>query len=362
MRVRTCASASAPAGSPEPLAIVPQMPARKPQEAETPAEAEPVDGASKIGTKKRSRATAFFLRGLLVILPVVFTLAIFVVVINFVNQYVTSPINRAIYWSLEHNAVGWRVLRELRIEPYDAEYLDVRLLPLGLQHKFDREGYSVEFADDVGRHREKSESFFRDLEELGINADRLRRDVGRNVPPVFGIALSILLVFGLGYLASGFIGRQIIQRVDRGLNRLPLVRSVYPYTKQLVEFALSDTKIEFDTVVAAPYPSKGIWAIGFVTGNALRTLRTRTGRDLVTVFIPTSPMPMTGFTIFVDAADIHPLPFTVDEALRVTVSGGVLVPPKEYVADLDRQALADAAPRARSGSEAVEPSGSESAP
>lgn len=306
-------------------------------------EPEPDDEESKIGVKKRSRATAFFLRGLLVILPVVFTLAIFVIVINFVNQYVTSPINRAIYWSLEHNAAGWKTLRSMRIEPYDAEYLDVRLLPLGLQHKFDREGYSVDFAEEVGRHREKHESFFRDLEELGVSADRLRRDVRGNVPPVFGIALSVLLVFGLGYLASGFIGRQLILRIDKGLNRLPLVRSVYPYTKQVVEFALSDTKIEFDTVVAAPYPSPGIWAIGFVTGNSLKTLRQRTGLDLVTVFIPTSPMPMTGFTIFVDARDVYPLPFTVDEALRVTVSGGVLVPPKELVTDAKRKALTDAA-------------------
>ena len=87
--------------------------------------------------------------------------------------------------------------------------------------------------------------------------------------------------------------------------------------------------------MAAPYPSEGVWAIGFVTGGGLKTVHEELDGTYLSVFIPTSPMPMTGFTVFLPAEKLIPLDISVDEALRVTVSAGVLVPESERVTDFD---------------------------
>jgi uncharacterized membrane protein len=256
---------------------------------------------------------------------------IFVVVINFVNSYVTAPINGTIYWTLEHNGLGWRALRSMGIEPYDPKYVHLSALPVELRSQFTSAGPTKEVMQSISDYRARHEDFFRDFDELAIDADRLRRDVKGNVHPIIGLAVSILVVLTLGYLASGFLGRRSIQLIDRTLNAIPLVRSVYPYTKQFVEFALSERQLEFDTVVAAPYPSPNVWSIAFVTNAALSSLRKSTGKNLVTLFIPTSPMPMAGVTVFMAVEDLIPLPFSVDEALRITVSGGVLAPASDSV-------------------------------
>ena len=123
---------------------------------------------------------------------------------------------------------------------------------------------------------------------------------------------------------------------DRALYQVPIVRSVYPYAKQLVEFFYSDQEIEFQSAVAVPYPSDHLYTLGFVTSSGMATLHRELGGAYVSVFIPSSPMPMTGWTVFVSADRLISLPISVDEALRVTVSAGVLIPPTERVAELER--------------------------
>lgn len=280
------------------------------------------------------KARAFFLRGLITILPVIFTILILVTVYRFVSQYVTGPVNRTLYWSLERTAPGWQVLRLLQIDPYDPAYLDIEALPLDLQVRIREAGYTAPFSEELASLRDRRERFLRNFNRLAIHGDRLRRDVAGRVPPVIGLGLSLLLVLWLGSLAGGYMGRRLGQRAERTMLAIPVVRSIYPYTKQLVDFFLAERTMAFDTVVAVPYPSAGLWSIGFVTSSALRTLRAHTGENMVSVFVPSSPMPMTGYTIFLAAERLVPLPFTVDEALRVVVSGGVLIPPAERV-DID---------------------------
>ncbi|MEM6571980.1 MAG: DUF502 domain-containing protein, partial [Planctomycetota bacterium] len=176
-------------------------------------------------------------------------------------------------------------------------------------------------------------TFLRDFKALAIDREKLRAAIP--FPEWIGLMLAGLIVLFLGYLASGFLGRGLIASFDKALTRIPIIRSVYPYTKQLVDFFLSDSDLEFDTVVAAPYPSEGVWAIGFVTGGGLKTVHAELGGNFLSVFIPTSPMPMTGFTVFIEASRLIPLDISVDEALRVTVSAGVLVPAAEQVTDMD---------------------------
>jgi uncharacterized membrane protein len=104
------------------------------------------------------------------------------------------------------------------------------------------------------------------------------------------------------------------------------VRAVYPHAKQLVDFFLSDNEMEFDSVVAAPYPSPGIWSIGLVTGGGLPELSDDQKGEMRAIYIPSSPLPMTGYTVFIAAKDLIPLDMTVEEAFRLVVSVGVLVP------------------------------------
>jgi len=292
---------------------------------------------------KRSRAALFFLRGLVTLLPVVLTVFVIVTVINFVSVYVTGPINRTIYWSLESNGVGWSVLDWMGVDPYGKQFFEPDALELELRELREREGFeSPVFQAALANHRDDSVTFLRDFEALAINEEKLRNALRSKVPPIVGLGLSLVIVLWLGWLVGGFFGRRFVSNLDKLLSVIPVVRSVYPYAKQLVEFFLSENDLEFDTVVAAPYPSEGLWSIGFVTNKALRTAREVTGQDLVAVFVPSSPMPMTGYTIFVDVARLIPLPISVDEALRVTVSGGVLLPPHEYVEAVEgeiRQAM-----------------------
>lgn len=289
--------------------------------------------------KSKKRPQGFFLRGVVTILPAVLTLFILMTVLRFAQDYVTTPINRTIYWSIESNSWGWKLLGKYNIHPLDLEYLTTETLTEELKNLAYREGINSDsFTNSLTLHRDAlmDDAFFYDLEELGINADQLRKDTKGIVPPIIGILLSITLVLVLGTLTSGFVGRRVIGSIDRGVQQIPVVRSVYPYAKQLVEFFLTETEFEFDTVVAAPYPTDNVYAIAFVTSEGMKSINEAMGgKHFVSMFVPTSPMPMTGYTVFIDADKLIPLPISVDEALRVTISAGVLIPPHERVEELE---------------------------
>ncbi|MCA9000574.1 MAG: DUF502 domain-containing protein [Planctomycetes bacterium] len=272
-------------------------------------------------------------------LPTVLTVFIFTSIWQFVGRNVTGPINGAIYGLLEGNGVGWTVLGSMGIDPYAREFLSEEELPPELADRLEELGGlgSASFQAALSAWRTEQETFSRDLPALAINREKLRDAVSSEVHPAIGIFFSALLVLGLGYLASGFLGRSLISAFDRLLHRIPLVRTVYPYTKQITEFFLSDNEFEFETVVAAPYPSENIWAIGFVTGPGIKTMHQGLNGRFASVFIPTSPMPMTGFTVFIEESRLVPLDITVDEALRVVVSAGVLIPGDQKVAALDER-------------------------
>lgn len=276
----------------------------------------------------------FFLRGIVTLAPVVLTVVAFGLLYQMVDRYVTGPINSVIYWSLETNSLGWRALRKMEIEPLDIAYLEPNLLPVEMQDQalsFAKRYSDPQFRVELKRYRDSIGDYIYDLDDLAISGDRLRADVKGRVPPWIGIALSLLLVLWLGWVVGGFLGRRLVQRMDRTMHMIPIVKSVYPYSKQLVEFFFAEKKLEFDTVVAIPYPSPHVMALAFITGNSLKSLRSLTGQQLVSCFVPSSPMPMTGYTIFIERRLIMPLAITVDEALRITMSGGVLVPTRELV-------------------------------
>jgi uncharacterized membrane protein len=147
---------------------------------------------------------------------------------------------------------------------------------------------------------------------------------------VVGVLLAILLVYIVGVLAGNLIGRTAWGLIERGVMRIPLVRAIYPAVKQVTDFVLqerSQQHLRGSRVVAVQPHAQGIWSIGMVTGRSHWPLQDRGLQEMVTVFIPSTPTAFTGYVLVVPRSQVVELPMTVEEALRMLVSGGVITPP-----------------------------------
>lgn len=196
---------------------------------------------------------------------------------------------------------------------------------------------------------------------VGFVNDVLGRTLGQwlaaaiGVPPtnvattIAGAILAVVVavaVAGLaGVLMGSLFGRRLIDAFQQLLLRVPLIRFIYPSVKQITDFFFGEKKLAFHSVVAIPFPAKGLYSVGFVTGHGLKSLNAATGDDLVHVFVPFAPAPVTGYVVFVPRRDIVELPMTVEEAFRFLVSAGVIVPPHELVQAVARREPLPAAPR-----------------
>ncbi|HXG29036.1 MAG TPA: DUF502 domain-containing protein [Nevskiales bacterium] len=149
--------------------------------------------------------------------------------------------------------------------------------------------------------------------------------LGFSVPGI-GIVLILLLVLAVGFLADNFIGARVVRWAESMLGRVPLVRSVYSGSKQLADMVLGEGGTSFRQVILVEYPRKGLWTIAFITGGPLWEAREKTGRELATVFVPTTPNPTSGFIILVPREDILTLDMSVEEAMRMIISLGVATP------------------------------------
>ena len=141
--------------------------------------------------------------------------------------------------------------------------------------------------------------------------------------PGLGIFLFIFIIFLIGFLANRFIGRKLFSRLEKAFSMLPLISKIYPIFKQIVVFIMSQKEFGFRRVVLLEYPSKGIWSLGFLTNEELNKIDEATGKSLVSVFIPSSPGPLTGYVVFVPKEDLRYPAISVSEALRIIISGGV---------------------------------------
>ena len=155
------------------------------------------------------------------------------------------------------------------------------------------------------------------------------------MPIVLILFLGTMYLFGK-LLAAG-VGRMFWRFFESVINRLPIIRNVYSSVKQVTDFALSDNSMaetatgqtntpQFNRVVALEYPRKGIWSIGFVTGESLVGLQSVVGEPMISVLMPTSPMPATGFTVSIPKSQSIELDLTIDQAIQFCVSCGVVVP------------------------------------
>ncbi len=149
-----------------------------------------------------------------------------------------------------------------------------------------------------------------------------------------GFLIALLIVCIVGALLASVVGRTIWRMVERFIMNTPFLRRVYPYIKQITDFVLTqeEKKKMFSRVVAVEYPRKGIWSMGFVTGSGLERVVDNVKKEFLTVLIPTSPTPFTGFVIMVPKKQTIELDMTVEEALIFAVSAGVITPGGEQVA------------------------------
>ncbi len=245
-----------------------------------------------------------FFRGLATLLPTILTLWVFLSLYSFIDGKIATPIAELIKGRLVETEIG----SSIAVSVFD---LDPTLAKRNLQDP----------RAEARRHEE------------------LKDYVDRKFPSWVGFLLAVVVVFIVGFFAASFVGRTAWSLFEDGVMHVPIVKSVYPGAKQMVEFFLKseESRRSWSAVVAVEYPRKGIWAIGYTTGPGFEKIEERQGEPMRTVFLPASPT-MAGYVITVPEKEIVPLDMTVDEAIRFTISGGVVRPGQKPVSQRLRTA------------------------
>lgn len=146
--------------------------------------------------------------------------------------------------------------------------------------------------------------------------------------PGLGLIAVIAMLILVGWGTAGLLGRLFLRLSEAVLSRMPVVRSVYAWVKQIFETVFSHQSSMFREVVMIEFPRKGLWRVGFITGRTPgRAQETADGR-LINVFLPSTPNAATGFLVLVPENDIHRLDLTTEEALKLIISGGIAPPPE----------------------------------
>ncbi len=145
--------------------------------------------------------------------------------------------------------------------------------------------------------------------------------------PGFGLLLFIVAMMLIGAMTAGLIGRFIVATGERILASMPVVRSVYGATKQIFETVLAQKSDAFRQVVLIEYPRRGMWVLGFVSGVTEGEIQNLTDDEVLNVFLPTTPNPTSGYLLFVPRRDVIVLDMTVEEGIKMVVSGGIVTPP-----------------------------------
>ncbi|MEK9901945.1 MAG: DUF502 domain-containing protein [Rhodospirillaceae bacterium] len=145
--------------------------------------------------------------------------------------------------------------------------------------------------------------------------------------PGVGLIVLIIALIIIGALTRVLLGRTLVRMGEALVNRMPVVRSVYGATKQIVETVLKSQSDAFRQVVLFEYPRRGSWAIGFVTGQTKGEVQNLTDDEVVNVFLPTTPNPTSGYLLFLPRREIIPLSMTVEEGIKMIISGGIVTPP-----------------------------------
>ncbi|WP_018138575.1 MULTISPECIES: DUF502 domain-containing protein [unclassified Thioalkalivibrio] len=158
--------------------------------------------------------------------------------------------------------------------------------------------------------------------------------------PGAGIVVAIVVVFVTGVIVANIVGRKLVSVGESIVHRIPLVSSIYGAVKKVTETVLTDGGQAFRKVVMIEYPRRGLWSVGFMTGVGYGEVQERTEREVITVFVPTTPNPTSGFVLLVPRDEAVELDMTVEDGLKFVMSMGVVTPlssPSEAPAPVARE-------------------------
>jgi uncharacterized membrane protein len=219
-----------------------------------------------------SRFKSYFLRGLAVLVPTIVTIWIFIWAYNFIQDKISIHINRGLVWlTMAVRGVDW--------------------------------------------DNEAVRNVWMNFWVYGWGS-------------IAGFVIALVVVCVVGMILASVVGRSLWRYVEKVIMNVPFIRRVYPYVKQITDFLLVQNRKDqlFLRVVGVEYPRKGLWSIGMVTGQGLPRLVKNFDKEFLTVLVPTSPTPFTGFVVMVPKDETIDLDISVEEALRFTVSAGVITP------------------------------------
>ena len=251
----------------------------------------------------------FFLRGLATLLPTVLTIVLLFKCFEFIQDNISIHITRGMI--------------------YVAVYATDRYPKISEK---DESAYKKSSAYEDAKEKTEDEELSETEYQKGIRRWKLENQWTKTPQSLVGFFIAMILVYMLGRILASFFGRKIWSFFEVTVQRVPGFKQVYPYIKQVTEFLFAERKISLTSrVVAVPYPRKGIWSVGLLTGTGFRRVKEEAKEELVTIFIPSSPTPVTGYVIYVKRSEVIELPISLEEAIRFTVSGGVIVPDHQMV-------------------------------
>lgn len=261
------------------------------------------------------------LRGLAIAAPPLLTIVIFIWILATIQNYILAPIE-----STARSTIAWAIqdihrdLPDVAPEAMRAEY-DSKIYRKTANGQWVPEKIYNNVYDHL-RNQPMPASGYGVYEQY-VQNQWLKRE--RTIP--FLLAICLLALYLTGKFLAGGLGRMLWNASERHvMQRLPIIRNVYGSVKQVTDFLLNEQEIQFTRVVAVEYPRKGMWSLGFVTSESMLDIKDKAGEPVVTILIPTSPMPATGFTINAKKSETIELNITLDQAFQFIVSCGVVVP------------------------------------
>jgi len=144
--------------------------------------------------------------------------------------------------------------------------------------------------------------------------------------PGFEIIMAIIILFSTGLVAANYLGKTLVENWEKFLDKIPLVRSIYAPLKKFAELVLSDQTQSFSKVLLIQYPRKGLYSLCFQTSKDVGEIQEKSGEDVICVFIPTTPNPTSGYIIMIPKDEVIELDMSVEDALKMIISLGVVVP------------------------------------
>ena len=343
--------------------VIPSQPPPNPDEKQRPRMSNPAPPDPAAATHPRpveshgpAGATArVFLRGLAITLPSILTVVILIWLAGLVYDYVVAPVSGLVRLSIAQ-VIREDVPTESLVRPdrpADLEYTGrrYRLRPgvnpafgegrLSARDVAERAGGGDVFVP-LGRRAAPYADFAEVAEGLPpggypLSATDLYMELATEryfgshfLLSALAVLIALAAIYFIGRLVGVRVGAWLVRKVeDDVLGRLPVISRVYGSVKQVTDFLFAERQFEANRVVAVEYPRKGTWSVGFVTGEGMRGMADAAGEPMYSVLMPTSPMPMTGFTISVPRSACVELDLTIEQAFQFCLSCGVLVPPQQ---------------------------------